>query len=780
MSLSRLPWSSALLACTFALLAGTAPAQKEAPPTLHVPYEFDSGWLENTRSTAQVVISFPVVVEEAEWLRLYFEDLTLSGDLLAGNGAILRLTALEDGAVQEMDARHVAQWQNSSAYFNGDTVLVEVLAQPGSGWNRVAMRSVDMGLAPTVEETICGALDDRVLSNDPRAARILPIGCTGWLIDDCKQCFLTAGHCASGTSVLEFNVPLSSSGGALNHPSPDDQYSADAASMQTNGGQGTGNDWAYFGAFANTNTGLTPAQAAGSTYALVAPPPVAGNNIRITGYGTDSSPSTSNQVQQTHVGPMVTNSGSLVQYATDTTGGNSGSPVIWENTGQAVGIHTHGGCDSSGGQNSGTGSNHSGLQNALASPLGICAAGFTFPQGLPTLVLPDVPIGVQAQVLGSGSAVTLHYRLQGGAFNAQAMTSQGGGLYAGTIPAPGCGDAPEFYFSYQEGSCGLITSPAGAPASFYAAQVGTAQIALSDDFEIDMGWTTTVQGATTGAWERGVPVNDPNWTYDPISDSDGSGRCYLTQNQLGNTDVDGGSVSLISPVLDLSGAGTFVSYDYFLNLTIEDGVDRLLVEARNGAGAWSTVALHVTSGGLGWRTHSITQSDFSAAGIAASNDVQLRFTANDSGAASITEAGLDAFWVGGIACGGLGTNYCSSGQNGATISATGSASVLANDLVLQASGVLPNVNGLFFYGNLQANTPLGNGTLCISGTNGLFRLQPVLNSGPTGTMSKAVDLTNPPHPLGQVTVGSTWNYQLWFRQGKTSDLTDALSVLFLP
>src|SRR5262245_58843510 len=62
-----------------------------------------------------------------------------------------------------------------------------------------------------------------------------------------------------------------------------------------------------------------------------------------------------------------------IQYRTDTTGGNSGSPVAHGENGDAIGIHTHGGCTTSGtGENSGTASNHSGLQAALAAPIGVC------------------------------------------------------------------------------------------------------------------------------------------------------------------------------------------------------------------------------------------------------------------------------------------------------------------------------------------------------------------------------------------------------------------------
>ncbi len=780
----RSAWKLLLSPCLAICVSGLGLAQQESPPTANLTYELDSGWVENSSSQAEVVISFPVIVEGADWMRLYFEEIDLAGSAAAGDGAILRMTALADGGIQEMEARHVKQWQNSSCYFNGDTVLVEVLAQPNSGWSRIAMRSVDYNITYSPQESICGPNDDRVLSSDPRASRILPVGCTGWLIDDCAECFLTAGHCSGNVGVAQFNVPLSNSNGSLNHPSPDDQYAVDATSMQSNGGGGVGNDWAYFGAFANSNTSLTPGEAAGATYILATPPGnVSGNDIRITGYGTDSSPANRNQVQQTELGPMVTSSGTLVQYSTDTTGGNSGSPVIWENTGQAIGIHAHGGCSSSGGQNSGTGIHHSALQNALASPLGICegSGGISFPQSLPMLAPPGVPIYLEVELGAVSPSANLHYRLNGGSFAVLPMSLVGGSTYGASIPAPACGDSPEYYFSFLDPACSsTILSPETAPVDFYSTEVASVQVLSTEDFETASGWTTSVVGATSGAWERGVPVNDPNWIYDPVSDSDGSGSCYLTGNQLGNTDVDGGHVRLFSPLLDLSAAGVFVRYDYYLNLNSQFGADGLRVSARNnGTGAWSTLVTHTSSGGLAWRTRLIRGTDIEAAGVSTAMSVQLRFEAFDTGTDSAMEAGIDAFSVGVISCGGPGTNYCSTGSNGALISASGSASVGANNLVLSGSGLPANVNGLFFYGDGQANTPLGNGTLCISGASGIFRLQPVQNSGALGVMTLPVDLVNPPDPAGQVTVGSTWNYQLWFRDGGTSDLTDGLQIVFV-
>src|SRR5262249_51635333 len=144
-----------------------------------------------------------------------------------------------------------------------------------------------------------------------------------------------------------------------------------------------GNDWRYFGVFPNSNTGMTPAQVNGNQRYMLAPPlPFSGSpgTIRITGYGTTSSPVslTWSQVQKTHSGTFtrLTGTGSqTVQYVVDTTGGNSGSPIEALTADQVIGIHTNAGCTSTSGANQGTGIWNPGLQTALANPLGIAGSG---------------------------------------------------------------------------------------------------------------------------------------------------------------------------------------------------------------------------------------------------------------------------------------------------------------------------------------------------------------------------------------------------------------------
>ena len=175
---------------------------------------------------------------------------------------------------------------------------------------------------------------------------------------------------------------------------------------------------------------------------------------------------------------------------------------------------------------------------------------------------------------------------------------------------------------------------------------GRYEIMLSDDFETDLGWTAENLGAISGDWERGVPVNDPAWEYDPISDSDGSGQCWLTENDFGNTDVDEGAVRLTSPRLDLSFGQAAVGYDYFLRLTRQRDEDRLLVEMSDDDGlSWRTVTFHDVNGGLNWRSHVITEANMRSAGLTMTDRMRIRFTANDGDPQSIVEAAIDAFFT---------------------------------------------------------------------------------------------------------------------------------------
>ena len=293
---------------------------------------------------AQLMYSGKIAVDEVPWIRLVFSDANL------GNNSYVVITSLLDGGKQILNSISIGQWQYTSAYFNGNAVSVELFVAPGDEGVFLSLDNIIVGewANGSLLESICGPTDDRIPSNDPAAGRVMSIGCTGWII--ASGIHVTAGHClGSGAAVLQFNVPLSLPNGTTQNPPPEDQYSIDISSqLGTNGG--IGNDWGVFTVFDNSNTGLQPIVAQGAAFIMAQD--YLPDSIRITGYGVDDG--TANQTQQTHVGPNAGSSGTTMRYRTDTTGGNSGSPVIDWLTGFAVGAHTHGGCNSTGGNNSGT------------------------------------------------------------------------------------------------------------------------------------------------------------------------------------------------------------------------------------------------------------------------------------------------------------------------------------------------------------------------------------------------------------------------------------------
>lgn len=361
---------------------GALSAQAEAPASRWEFVNAASGVRANPLPVEVVVWSqFVIVPAGTPWLRLHYHAANLDP------GSYLRITSVLGGHTMTMRQEHLAQWRFTSCFFNGAAVLVELVAGPNTTNNHVDIQRVLVGdtTPGATPDTICGSTDNRAPSTDPRSGRIDPIGCTGWIVDypaGVDKIHLSAGHCLASGQVLQFDVPASIANCSLTFPPPAKQFAIDnASSVAVNGGPG--NDYWAFRCFTNPTTGRTTFEEQGAAFTLAAAIPGSGSPVRVTGFGIDGTDTTGasggnascsctgsgggtrNQVQQTHASTLNGLVGNRLDYQVDTCGGNSGSPVINDTTGQAIGIHTHGGCSTGGGNNSGTSILHGNLQTAI-------------------------------------------------------------------------------------------------------------------------------------------------------------------------------------------------------------------------------------------------------------------------------------------------------------------------------------------------------------------------------------------------------------------------------
>lgn len=310
-----------------------------------------------------------------------------------GTASAVRFVSIKDGQSQILNAAQLEMWSGKSALFNGDSVRLEVILAPGDRDVSVQVeevlafsmqiddeKSVGSAAPPTLD-TLCGA-DNRVASNDNRVGR-LNGNCTGWLV--ANGAVLTAGHCFTvAGNILEVNIPASGPDGVTVASAVQDQFPVLAGSIARGDDTVVGNDWTLFRIGPN-NLGQFAHQLHGF-FRMTRELPIPGATARVTGCGVDNSPQGSqpsvcsggrcgfnaqNQTLQTSTGTFIGETGNgteiSLSYAVDTEPANSGSPVIWEGTGFAIGIHTNGGCLENGGENTGTSFELDALENAIAA-----------------------------------------------------------------------------------------------------------------------------------------------------------------------------------------------------------------------------------------------------------------------------------------------------------------------------------------------------------------------------------------------------------------------------
>lgn len=394
--------------------AAQTQAQRAVIDVRDEPISLTSGVLKNKTMEFQTEIVGIVEFPETPNIRVRIADYDL------GKQSYMTLESLADGETQRLDETSIRDSYQWSAIFNGGAVEVALHIAPGEAGVFVEIDRIRVPDAPPREEdviaSICGSTDDRVGSSDARVGRMTSGGsgayCTAWLISN--GAVLTAGHCIpTAGDLVEFGVPASLGNGTPIAASVVNQYPINLATVN-NENSGTGQDWMVLGLNANTTTQRTAHNVQGF-FRMTKSIPANGTGVRVTGFGLDNSPgggggsvcvggtnqnggcvnnvncpgggvctpagccdpdgtgalgcgfncNAQSQTQQTNAGAIVGSNVNLITHSVDTMPANSGSPMIWEANGLTVGIHTAGGCTSTGGSNAATRFSRTVLETAV-------------------------------------------------------------------------------------------------------------------------------------------------------------------------------------------------------------------------------------------------------------------------------------------------------------------------------------------------------------------------------------------------------------------------------
>lgn len=206
-------------------------------------------------------------------------------------------------------------------------------------------------------------------------------------------------------------------------------------------------------------------------------------------------------------------------------------------------------------------------------------------------------------------------------------------------------------WGFKEGN----TSVTVANGSSFSLQL---EPGYQDGFILDQGWTTDNGSATAGHWVREKPFGTQaggGTPSNPGADAEGDlgDIAYVTGNStdagVGTDDIDGGVVTLTSPVIDfaiLPDSNIRIKYDYWFFNGGGDGnpLDRMVVQIDNGVDVFDVKTYSVGNDAVmsAWVSDSI---DLLNTGITVTENMRLVISIGDTGEGHLVEGGLDKFEI---------------------------------------------------------------------------------------------------------------------------------------
>jgi hypothetical protein len=296
-------------------------------------------------------------------------------------------------------------------------------------------------------------------------------------------------------------------------------------------------------------------------------------------------------------------------------------------------------------------------QHNVSSPLpefGIIHAPI---QNMETVV---EPITIETIILSINQTISiaeLVYSFGAGTITTALTPGAGSNEYFGIIPPQSPGTVITYYIHAVDGDGNEYFSPSTAPDIQHFFLIGNTvsfPALFTDDSEADQGWTLGVpsDGASTGIWVR----EDPNGTTNngqPLQPEDDhtidgitafvTGNAPFDGTNAGDDDVDDGTTTLVTPTMNLLGAVNPVfSYWrwYSNNLGDAPNADDWVVQVTADGQNWFDLE-QTSQSEASWIYKQFLLNQY----IEMSDQVQVRFIADDSGDGSLVEAAVDDVFI---------------------------------------------------------------------------------------------------------------------------------------